>query len=328
MSSLNQLRGMLVGLAVGDALGAAVEFMPRGSFEPVKGYRSGGPHNLNAGYWTDDTSIALCSAASLIQCQKHNPEDQMQRYQHWFRHGYMSSTGRCFDIGNQTQRAIQRFERDGVSVSREIHPDDIDSAGNGALMRLAPMVIKYHTDLALAIHVAAENAALTHTDPRCIDANKVFTFLLIRALNSDDKEEVLSTEALEAYFCDTLDAEITTVAQGSYRQLSESQIESSGYVVTSLEAALWAFYNAKNFEEGAKLAVNLGNDADTIGAIYGQIAGAFWGYQAIPHDWITGLHDAARIVTLADLLVTGLTEQHLEVLLEHVPLPHVQLEKS
>ncbi|MDX2424224.1 MAG: ADP-ribosylglycohydrolase family protein [Amphritea sp.] len=314
---LDKLRGMLVGLAVGDALGAAVEFMPRGSFEPVEVYRAGGPHNLKAGYWTDDTSMALCSGASLIHCNQHDPEDQMQRYQRWFRDGYMSSTGRCFDIGFQTQRAIQRFEREGVDLSRGIHPDDVDSAGNGALMRLAPVVIKFHAHLDRAISAAADNAALTHSDPRCIDANRVFTFILIRALNSDDKNEVLSPAAIAAYFAETLEYEVAAVAQGSYSQLDESQVVSSGYVVTSLEAALWAFYNASSFEEGAKLAVNLGDDADTIGAIYGQIAGAFWGYDAMPRAWINELHDPARIITVADLLATGITDQHLEILIEH-----------
>ncbi|MDO6564641.1 ADP-ribosylglycohydrolase family protein [Amphritea sp. 1_MG-2023] len=326
MSTLDKLRGMLVGLAIGDALGAPVEFMPRGTFPPVAGYRAGGPHNLEAGYWTDDTSMALCSGASLIQCNAHDPNDQMQRYQRWYRHGYMSSTGRCFDIGNQTRRAIQRFEREGIDLNRAIHPDDIDSAGNGALMRLAPVAIKYHADVDKAIDAAADNAALTHSDPRCIDANKAFTFLLIRALNSTDKAQLLATEALSAYFSETLNTEVNSVIQGSYRQLSEPQVESTGYVVTSLEAALWAFYNASSFEEGAKLAVNLGDDADTIGAIYGQIAGAFWGYSAMPKAWITALHDAARIITVADLLADGITDQHLETLIKHATIPRLTID--
>ncbi|RTE67747.1 ADP-ribosylglycohydrolase family protein [Amphritea opalescens] len=314
---LDKLRGMLVGLAVGDALGAAVEFMPRGSFELVEGYRAGGPHNLAAGYWTDDTSMALCSGASLIHCHQHDPEDQMQRYQRWYRDGYMSSTGRCFDIGFQTQRAIQRFEREGIDLSGSVHPEDVDSAGNGALMRLAPVAIKYHKDVKLAVRAAADNAALTHTDRRCIDANRVFAFLLIRALNYDDKAQVLAPAAIAAYFSEDLDYEVAEVARGSYRQLNESQVVSTGYVVTSLEAALWAFYHASTFEEGAKLAVNLGDDADTIGAIYGQIAGAFWGYDAIPAPWVNELHDHARITTVADLLATGMTDEQLEILVEH-----------
>ncbi|WP_417223242.1 ADP-ribosylglycohydrolase family protein [Amphritea sp.] len=320
MPTLDKLRGMLVGLAVGDALGAAVEFMPRGSFKPVDDYRAGGPHNLDAGYWTDDTSMALCSGASLIQCNTHDPDDQMRRYQRWYREGYMSSTGHCFDIGHQTRKAIQRYEQSGIALHSGVHPDDTDSAGNGALMRLAPVAMKYHASLDQAIDAAADNAALTHTEPRCIDANRVFTFLLLRALKSTDKAQVLSPEAVTEYFADTLDVEVNHVAQGSYNQLTESQVESSGYVVTSLEAALWAFYHASSFEEGAKLAVNLGDDADTIGAIYGQIAGAFWGYSAIPARWINELHDLSRLVTVADLLITGITDQHLETLIAHTPI--------
>ena len=113
----DRLRGMLLGLAIGDALGAPVEFMPPGSFEPVTDLRAGGPHRLPAGYWTDDTSMALCSAVSLVLMGTFDPDDQMQRFVRWMRKGYLSSVGRCFDIGNRTASALRRYERTGDSYN-------------------------------------------------------------------------------------------------------------------------------------------------------------------------------------------------------------------
>lgn len=132
----DNLVGALIGLAIGDALGASVEFKSPGSFEPVTGYRSGGPFNLPAGYWTDDTSLALCSAISLIDCNGFNPQDHLERFRRWYREAYLSSTGTCFDIGNQTRNAIQLYERSVLMptaslASADQSPPVLDSPGTG-----------------------------------------------------------------------------------------------------------------------------------------------------------------------------------------------------
>ncbi len=294
----DRLRGLLVGLAVGDALGAPVEFMRPGTFEPVSGYRGGGPHGLKPGYWTDDTSMALCSGISLCACDGFNAEDQLQRFVRWFRRGYLSSTGRCFDIGNRTAAALIRFERSGELYAGE---ESWDSAGNGALMRLAPVVIHAHRDAALAEQWAETHARLTHADPRCLEANRLFARLLCAALESTDREVLLAQ--FERWQDGVQDAELWSVVAGGYRHRSPPEIRGSGYVIASLEAALWAFAHSHDFAEGMLLAVNLGDDADTTGAVYGQLAGAFYGEAAIPQEWRDGLYCYEAIRQLAQGLI-------------------------
>ncbi|MBT00718.1 MAG: ADP-ribosylglycohydrolase [Oceanospirillaceae bacterium] len=293
---------MMVGLAVGDALGAPVEFMEPGSFEPVSGYRSGGPHGLLPGYWTDDTSMALCSAVSLHERGEFNPADQIDRFLRWFRKGYLSSTGRCFDIGRRTLEALVRYERTGEVYAGE---ESYDSAGNGALMRLAPVIIYALQHAQDPQALAREHGRLTHADPRCIESNAVFARLLSAVVEGDDKARLL--ERLAAWSADVNDFEVAQVAGGSYREKAPPAIRASGYVVASLEAALWAFCRSDNFVDGALMAVNLGHDSDTIGAIFGQLAGAFYGIEAIPTDWRDGLYQYDAIVELTDAIIDGVT---------------------
>lgn len=113
LSVLDRARGSLLGLAVGDALGAAVEFQSPGSFEPVTGMRAGGALGLEAGEWTDDTAMALCLAESLVTCGRFDARDQMERYLRWYRQGHLSSNGHCVDIGGTVRDALERYERTG-----------------------------------------------------------------------------------------------------------------------------------------------------------------------------------------------------------------------
>ncbi len=130
--------GALVGLAVGDAVGTALEFRAPGTFTPIDDMVGGGPFGLEPGQWTDDTSMALCLASSLVECGGFDPRDQMTRYLRWREEGYLSSTGTCFDIGNTTSRALDTF----VQTGNPFGPVDQDQAANGSLMRLAPVPIR------------------------------------------------------------------------------------------------------------------------------------------------------------------------------------------
>ncbi|WP_415911926.1 ADP-ribosylglycohydrolase family protein [Neptuniibacter sp. QD37_11] len=322
MDRNDRLRGMMVGLAVGDALGAPVEFKPRDSFPEVTGYQDGGPHNLKAGYWTDDTSMALCTAMSILQNGELNQDNLLKNYLRWYREGYLSSTGVCFDIGNQTREVLEVFEKAKKYALIRVHMPDSDRAGNGALMRLAPTVVKFHSNPKEAIKAAEKDAKTTHWDKRCVDANKVYALLMLRTLEGLEKEAVLDPPEVFSVLGE-LHPEISEIVGGSYRYLTRDAIESTGYVVHSLEAALWSFYQANSFEEGAKLAVNLGGDTDTIAAIYGQLAGAYWGYNAIPNEWVKNLYQYKKIVVLADLLTDGISDQLINLVAEstEVPLP-------
>ncbi len=154
----DRFRGSLFGLAAGDALGTTLEFKRPGTFEPIQDIVGGGPFSLEPGQWTDDTSMALCLAESLMERNGFDPKDQMQRYQHWYREGYLSSTGDCFDIGGTVSSALHRFEQTGEPFSG---PTDPHSAGNGSLMRLAPLPLIFYQSPSEAIEKSGESSRTT-----------------------------------------------------------------------------------------------------------------------------------------------------------------------
>ena len=298
----DRFRGCLLGLAAGDALGTTLEFKRPGSFEPIDDMVGGGPFRLRPGQWTDDTSMALCLATSLVECGGFDAADQMQRYVRWWREGYLSSTGSCFDIGNTVSAALSRFLRHGDPYAGSTDPH---SAGNGSLMRLAPVPMYFAGDAVEAIAMAADSSRTTHQAQEAVDACRYFAGLLIGALRGIDKETLLSAgycPVERLWESDPLAEQIARVAGGSFKDRNPPDIRGTGYVVQSLEAALWAFHRSDSFREGALVAVNLGDDADTTAAIYGQIAGAHYGAEAIPAPWRDKLAKVSTITSLADRL--------------------------
>ena len=293
MGNTDRQRGCLIGLAVGDALGAAVEFKPPGSFEPVTGYRAGGPHGLDPGEWTDDTSMALALADSIAQAGW-DLNDQARRYVLWWREGKYSVNDHCFDIGNTTVAALHRFrQNENATSSGDPSPR---ASGNGSIMRLAPVPIRYLDHFPEQIQqlatLAAESSLPTHASPQCVSACRYMALLLAGLMRGFDRNEVLAAdwEPLEQLRrLEPLHPEVEEVASGTFRELQPPAIKGSGYVVKSLEAALWAFHDAKDFREAILRSVNLGDDADTTGAVCGQFAGAYWGETGIPSEWLTGL---------------------------------------
>jgi ADP-ribosylglycohydrolase len=297
-----RFRGCLIGLACGDAVGTTVEFESPGTFAPVEDMVGGGPFRLEPGDWTDDTSMALCLATSLVERQAFDPVDQMQRYVRWRREGYLSSNGRCFDIGHTVRAALERFEEAGDPWCGSTNPQ---TAGNASLMRLAPVPMFFSRHPRQAFEAAAESSRTTHAAATALDACRYFAGLIVGALNGFSKEELLAPRytPVPGYWDDhPLDAEVDEVAAGSFRTKQPPDIEGSGFVVRSLEAALWAFHRSSSFREGCLLAVNLGDDADTTAAIYGQLAGAFYGEDAIPARWRFRLAKYNLIAGLADQL--------------------------
>ncbi len=291
-----------MGLAAGDALGTTLEFKPPGSFEPINDMIGGGPFRLKPGQWTDDTSMALCLAASLIEKGRFDPKDQMQRYVRWRREGYMSSTGTCFDIGNTIADALWLFTDTGDPYAGSTDPF---SAGNGSLMRLAPVPMCYAANASEAISKSADSSRTTHGATEAVDACRYFGGLLVGALNGVDKHNLLSPRYCPVqglWHKSPLSEKIAEIADGSYKRREPPDIRGTGYVVESMEAALWAFYKSNDFREGALLAANLGDDADTTAAIYGQIAGAHYGVEAIPLEWLRLLSMMSEITSMADSL--------------------------
>jgi ADP-ribosylglycohydrolase len=303
MKVLDRYRGALIGLAAGDALGTTLEFAPPGTFTPIADMLGGGPFNLAPGQWTDDTSMALCLAESLIESNGFDPYDQLSRYVRWKRKGHHSSTGKCFDIGGTVRSALARFERHSLPWSGNT---DEHSAGNGSIMRLAPVPLFFANDPEVAIAHARDSSRTTHGAPEAIDACRYMAGLIIGALQDRSKMELLAplfTPIAGLWGREPLAPKIHDIAAGSFLRRDPPEIRGTGYVVASLEAALWAFARSTSFEAGALLAVNLGDDADTTGAVYGQIAGAFYGAEAIPERWRTKLAYLERIESFAERLL-------------------------
>jgi len=303
MNLQERYRGCLLGLAAGDAVGTTLEFQPPGAFTPIDDMIGGGPFHLQAGQWTDDTSMALCLATSLVVKQGFEPADQMARYVRWYQDGALSSTGACFDIGNATREALHRFIADGKPFAGSTDPY---TAGNGSIMRLAPAPMLYRATPDKAIHLAGESSKTTHGAETAVSACHYFAALLIGALNGESKETLLAphyTPIPNYWQQNPLAPEIAEVAAGSFRERQPPDIVGSGFVVKSLEAALWAFHHSHDFREGCLLAANLGNDADTTAAVYGQIAGAFYGESGIPSEWRQKLTFRKTIESLADQLL-------------------------
>ena len=302
MEKIDRYLGSLQGLAVGDALGTTLEFAEPGTFTPITDMVGGGPFSLRPGEWTDDTSMALCLAESLVEKNSFDPRDQMERYLRWWKEGHLSHSGNCFDIGNTTRKALSQFEitQDPFSGS-----SDSFAAGNGSIMRLAPVPMFYSREPELAIMKSAESSRTTHGANEAIDACKYLGAIIAGALNGATKDELLSEHycPIDDYWKNNpLVPKIDDIAMGSFKRKDPPDIKGTGYVVKSLEAALWAFNKGKTFEEGCLLAVNLGDDADTTGAIYGQIAGAYFGEQGIPEKWLTNLAMRPTILDLAHRL--------------------------
>lgn len=299
MSIIDRQRGSLFGLAIGDALGAAIEFQPPGTFEPVTAFRGGGPHGLGPGEWTDDTSLALALADSIAHVGW-DIHDQARRYVRWWREGEYSVNGRCFDIGITTRSALSQFQQSG-DARTSANPSE-RASGNGSIMRLAPVPVRFighfPDDIGRLAVMAAESSLPTHASPQCLSSCRYLAIVLAGLIHGCDRDEVLSPDwkpLQQLRSMEALHAKVDDVASGSFRKKQPPEIQGSGYVVKSLEAALWAFHNAGDFRNAVLRAVNLGDDADTTGAVCGQLAGAYWGESGIPDDWLAGMAQRGMI---------------------------------
>lgn len=292
--------GCLLGLAVGDAVGTTLEFSKRDTKPRLTDMIGGGPFGLEPGYWTDDTSMALALADSLIVNGGLDEKDLMRRFCSWWRHGHYSATGSCFDIGITTRQALSRFKTTGDPISGS---RDQMSAGNGSLMRLAPVVLHgLATDKLGAVDVAVRQSLTTHAAPACVDACRWFAFLLYLAIVGKDRRFVFE-------FAGTPETEsVAAILSGSWRGKHRNEVKSSGYVIHSLEAALWCVARTGSFEDAVLLAANLGDDADTTAAITGQLAGALYGMSAIPEGWLEKLAWREKMARAGRALLRGVSQ--------------------
>jgi ADP-ribosyl-[dinitrogen reductase] hydrolase len=278
-----KLEGAFIGLAVGDAVGTTLEFKTRDTYTHITDMVGGGPFNLPIGYWTDDTSMALCLAESLIMDSNLDKMDLLERFTKWYDKGYNSPLGYCFDIGNTTRSAILEFKFNQSLTNNA----DSTQCGNGSIMRLSPAVIAHYDNKSKAIDVAIEQGKTTHASIIASQCCEILAEVLFALIHNNSKSvDIVQNGNWLRNVSKVLNAQ----------SLSRNEVKSSGYCVDTLEAALWAFYQTDSFRDCILLAVNLGNDADTVGAVAGQIAGAYYGIDDIPQEWINKLYNKEYLV--------------------------------
>lgn len=286
----NRAVGSMMGLAIGDALGTTLEFQERDKHSRLSDIVGGGPFHLQPGQWTDDTALALALLDSLSACGGFDERDAILRFSSWYRQGKYSCTGTCFDIGHATREALTSWERSGNPLSGSINPR---TAGNGSLMRLAPVVLRYWNDPKKLDTASLLQSQTTHGAPEAIDACRAYAKLIGEAISGRPAGEILqkrNTPYVPA---------VSAILKGSWKGKLRSEIRSSGYVIHSMEAALWCIGRTGSFAEAVLLAANLGDDADTTAAITGQLAGAIYGLDGIPQKWLRQLAWRTKIEALA-----------------------------
>lgn len=303
---VDRYRGAMLGVAIGDALGMPLEGRSRDT-HTVADYEAGGPFQLERGRWTDETSMTCCVAYSLLKSGGFEPAHQLECLSYWYRFAaYSSVMNRVVDIGPTVKGALDAFLASGKP---QAHTVDRPSAGNASLTRLLPIVLYYYDDFEQCLHYAEQSSRLTHTAVEAVDACRYFAAVLFGALHGESKSNLLAphyTPVAGYWERFPLWHSIDGIARGEYQTKPRDQINSSAYVVDTLEAALWAFNRAADFRSGALEAVNLAGDADAVGSVFGQIAGAHYGETTIPYQWVRWLTAAHGFYHFAqDLLAAS-----------------------
>ena len=286
--------GAFLGLAVGDALGTTLEFQQRDQRPRIVDITGGGPFGLPPGCWTDDTAMALGLADSLLASESLECRDLMDRFVAWWRDGEYSCTGHCFDIGITTRQALERYRRTGDPLAGSTDPM---TAGNGSLMRLSPVALRFWSDRTQLDRTASEQSRTTHAALEAVDGCRAFAELLADVISGEQRRNVLAPRSFEGA------SAIAEILRGSWRGRKREQISSSGYVVHTLEAAIWSVARTGDFRNAVLLAANLADDADTVAAVTGQLAGAIYGLSGIPKPWLDRIAWKDRLLDTAERLV-------------------------
>jgi ADP-ribosyl-[dinitrogen reductase] hydrolase len=298
--------GGVMGVIIGDALGLPVQFMTKTEIRknPITDMTGGGVFDLEPGAWSDDSSLTLCLVESLYKVG-YNPPDIARRFVRWYRDGYMTPLGKSFDIGATTTIAMKRLIY-GVAPFKA-GPTNAESNGNGSLMRILPATIffAHETDDIMILKIC-EVSKITHGHPRSLLACCLYSLFVKELLTGSSPQkayEIMRMKSQIMFVDPKLGKQLShfkRIISGEIPNLSESEIKSGGYVVESLEAALWSFLTTSSFKDAVLTAVNLGWDTDTVGAITGSMAGVYYGFSNIPAHWLRKLLDYEKILSLTN----------------------------
>jgi ADP-ribosyl-[dinitrogen reductase] hydrolase len=300
----DRFRGCLVGLAVGDALGGPVEFMSR--FE-IAEQHGGGVRKMIGGGWlrlkpgetTDDTAMATALAESIVACGEVDVDDVARRYVVWL-------GSKPKDVGNLTRLALRAWQK-GLTVPAAAlgahRQTGGKSAGNGTIMRCAPIALRYAYNERRLVDASRDEALITHFDACAWSGSVALNLLIKHCLGGTSFNTALKTVMQRVQREPKFASEILHMLQTVRPTMHGDTLPTTGYVVDTLRIAVWAMLGSDNFEQAVTAAVNLGGDADTQGAVTGALAGAYWGYGAIPQHWLEPLHGHDYLIELADKLL-------------------------
>lgn len=305
----NHAYDILLGLAVGDALGVPVEFMSRYALksDPVTGMREKGTHNQPAGTWSDDSSLAFCLAEALTK--EFDLNNVARNFIHWYEDAWWTPHGSVFDIGITTRKAINELM---IGKKPELAGGfDEHSNGNGSLMRILPLVLFLKNK---PIHErydwVKKVSSITHMHVRSVIACFYYTEFALELLNGNNARTAYNNlqQTLPGFLLDTLATNPNEVAlynrllTDDISLLPEEKIYSSGYVLHTLEASIWCLLTTETYADAVLKAVNLGEDTDTTGCVTGGLAGIIYGHENIPADWLSVLARRHNIENLAYVL--------------------------
>jgi ADP-ribosylglycohydrolase len=303
MINRNFIKDALLGVATGDALGVPVEFLSRSTIlqEPVTGMRGFGTHHQPPGTWSDDSSLTFCLAEML--CGDYDLQQLANRFINWQNYGYWTPHGEVFDIGIATSQAITRLQTGTPPIlagGNEEH-----SNGNGSLMRILPLLF-YIKDLPIAerFRYVQEVSSLTHRHLRSVNACFIYLEFALAILQGASKEAAYTTicNTIPSFLQNSESDKFNRILSGNLPLLPVDEIHGSGYVLHTLEAAIWRLFNTNNYRDAVIQAVHLGDDTDTTAAVTGGLAGLYYGWETIPADWLNVLSKRAAI----DELITNL----------------------
>jgi ADP-ribosyl-[dinitrogen reductase] hydrolase len=291
-SKLDNLIGALVGLAVGDAMGSELQSNWSSDCDKVLNPDPGSKFN-----WSDDTSMALCLADSLLECNGYDSYNVMETYYNWFYKNYRRSQTRDFDYGIQVATAIDDFNE--IGYIKKGYPK-APYIGNGGIMRLAPAIIAAYERRSTEdiIKLARISSRETHYNKHADACAEVMAGIICQAIEVNDKYKILRVEEYSTgrIFNEILASLVIT------KDSDLLKLNSQGNAIETLQNALWGFFNSENFVGGMKMVLKLGGDIDTNSAVYGQIAGAYYGYNAIPSTWRDTVYQEGEIRELAEEL--------------------------
>ncbi|KAJ5378140.1 uncharacterized protein N7496_005549 [Penicillium cataractarum] len=306
-STRSRALGAIWGTCVGDALGGPVQFSDPGTFEPIRELEFVKPFKQPSGSYSDDGSMTLALAQSFVDSNGQYSHDlSIQNYLDWFNHGRFSTTNKAWDLGRSTRVALRIWKAQGlddVALTQQKVTEQLDkeaSSGNGSLMRISPLGVALWKESDRAKRLAREQSLVTHPALACPDACEAYTEIICMAMSGHSKADLCKAIAQFRFTHPALIsrfAHYTSIADWNAK--SPGDMASSGWVVDTLEVALWGFFKYDSWEEGVLAVVNLGGDSDTAGAVYGGLAGVFYGYESIPTRWVEGMQNGRFIRDVA-----------------------------